>query len=75
MWWWAGAATWRDIAVSVPDLSEFPDGPVPGQIAAMQYPSNSFCLDCSAALDGPLVCYRHEQGAPIDPANIVVQHR
>lgn len=99
MWWRAGAATWRDIAVSVPDLSELPDEALPGHIAAMQYPAdaapvlfghywkswdggpgpleaaNAFCLDYSAALDGPLVCYRHEAGAPLDLTRLVVQHR
>ncbi len=98
-WWRADAETWRDIAVSVPDLSEIPDEPVPGDIAAMQYPgdaapvlfghywkswgdgpgapeaANAFCLDYSAALDGPLVCYRHDPGEPIDVGRLVVQHR
>lgn len=99
MWWRANAATWRDIAVSVPDLSELPDEAVPRHIAAAQYPvdappvlfghywktwiegpgpleaPNAFCLDYSAALDGPLVCYRHEAGAPLDPAMLIVQMR
>lgn len=99
MWWRANASTWRDIAVSVPDLSELPDEPVPGHIAAMQYPddaapvlfghywkvwdggpgqleaANALCLDYSAALDGPLVCYRHDAGAPLDLSRLVVQHR
>lgn len=98
--WWIGAArTWRDIAVSAPDLSEIPDTPIPEHVAATRYPPdappvvfghywktwdggpgpleapNAFCIDYSAALDGPLVCYRHEQGAPLDLARIVVQDR
>jgi len=98
-WWRAGDATWRDIAVSVPDLSELPDESVPGRISAMQYPAdaapvlfgryrkswdggpgplaaaNAFCHDYSAALDGPLVCYRHDAGEPLDLSRLVVRRR
>jgi len=98
-WWRADAATWRELAVSVPDLAELPDEPAPPEVMAMQYPSdappvlfghywktwddgpgpieadNAFCLDYSAALDGPLVCYRHEAGEPISVSRLQVQHR
>lgn len=98
MWWRADAATWRDIAVSVPDLSELPDGPAPGDVVAMQYPKdaapvlfghywkvwdngpgpleapNAFCLDYSAGLGGPLVCYRHEAGERLDVTRLLAQH-
>lgn len=99
IWWRAGAATWRDIALSVPNLSELPDEPAPAHVSARQYPgdaapvlfghywktwdggpgqleaANAFCLDYSAAVDGPLVCYRHDEGEPLDLARLVAQHR
>ncbi len=34
--------------------------------------ANALCLDYSAGLDGPLVTYRHETGAPLDLARIMV---
>lgn len=37
-WWNAGARTWRDIAISVPDPDDLPDVPLPGSLMAQTYP-------------------------------------
>lgn len=37
-WWNAGARTWRDIAISVPDPDDLPDAPLPGSLMAQTYP-------------------------------------
>jgi hypothetical protein len=37
-WWDADAATWADIAMSVPDMSELPTDPLPAHIAKRVYP-------------------------------------
>lgn len=38
-WWEVGAATWPEIAISVPDPAEFPAGALPDHMAADIYPA------------------------------------
>ena len=38
-WWNSGAARWRDIAISVMDLSDLPDAPLPPEVRARTYPA------------------------------------
>jgi len=37
-WWNADATTWREIATSVPDLSELPESSLPSDVSASVYP-------------------------------------
>lgn len=39
-WWNARARTWRDIAISVPDLNDLPDAALPGTLLAQAYPAH-----------------------------------
>ena len=40
-WWNAGARTWRDIAISVPDPDDLPDVPLPGSLMAQTYSAHA----------------------------------
>jgi len=39
-WWSGGARTWRDIAMSVPDLEQLPDEPLPSSLVTSIYPED-----------------------------------
>jgi hypothetical protein len=58
-WWGSRADTWREAAMSVPDLELLPDEKLPDQILASSYPS-----------DAPPVFFGHYwmEGAPIRQA-------
>lgn len=38
-WWRSGARTWREAAISVPDVGDLPDAPLPPDIATELYPA------------------------------------
>lgn len=38
-WWRGGARTWREAAISVPDLRQIPDEPLPDGVATELYPA------------------------------------
>lgn len=40
-WWNAGAASWRDIAMSVPDLNQLPRSALPANILKSVYPASA----------------------------------
>jgi hypothetical protein len=92
-WWDLEARTWDEVALSVFDPRELPEGVVPSSCGAPHYPAdqkpvffghywlqgapvlqapNALCLDYSAGLDGPVVTYRHESGAPLSRDRIEV---
>lgn len=38
-WWNGDAQNWREVAMSVPDINQLPDGPMPDDLGATIYPS------------------------------------
>lgn len=69
-WWNARAATWRDIAISVPDPGDLPDAPLPGSLLAQTYPVHErpvffghYWLSGDPVLQGPnAMCLDYSAG-------------
>ena len=40
-WWQAGGQSWADVAMSVPDLSQLPEGEPPEAVRALAYPTDA----------------------------------
>lgn len=69
-WWKEHAEKWRDVAISVPDLTQLPDGPIPEDLASSIYPANDrpvffghYWLSGDPVLQGPnALCLDYSAG-------------
>jgi hypothetical protein len=74
-WWRAGAGTWREAAISVPDLSELPETALPGEAPAGGYPADAkpvffghYWLSGAPAMEAPnALCLDYSAGIDEEP--------